>query len=206
VAGLARSSVFGTQLYDELADTNQFRFYTCDITKSESVQAAADAARRDFGPFTVLVHNASSITIAPFIETTVEHFEDLWRVTCLGGVNSAKSVLPDMLAAKSGTMIFTGATAALRGGSSFSAFASAKFALRGLTQSLAREYGVKGIHVAHVVVDGLIWAQKARDRFDAKEENCLSPDAIADQYLGLIEQDRSTWTQELDLRPYLETF
>ena len=134
------------------------------------LQELSDQARTDLGPIRVLVHNASSIHIAPFLDTTPEQFEDLWRVTCLGAVNSARAVLPDMLAQNPGVMIFTGATAALRGGARFSAFAAAKFALRGLAQSLAREHAPNGIHVAHVIVDGLIWAEKARDRFDAKEE------------------------------------
>lgn len=206
VAALARSTSYGATLAAELADTNQFRFYACDVTRTDSVQAVADAARKDLGPFRVLVHNASTIQIAPFLDTTPSQFEDLWRVTCLGAVNSAQAVLPDMLAEKSGAMLFTGATAALRGGARFSAFAAAKFALRGLAQSLAREHGRNGVHVAHVIVDGLIWAEKARERFDAKEEDCLSPEAIADQYVGLVDQDRSAWTQELDLRPYSESF
>lgn len=206
VAALARSSDYGAVLTNELADTHRFRFYQCDITKNDSVHGVTDQARTDLGPIGVLVHNASTIHIAPFLEITPEHFADLWRVTCLGAVNSAQAVVPDMLAQNTGTMIFTGATAALRGGARFSAFAAAKFALRGLAQSLAREYGPNGIHVAHVIVDGLIWAEKARERFDVKEQHCLNPDAIADQYLGLIEQDQSAWTQELDLRPYSESF
>lgn len=206
VAALARSSAYGARLADDVAQSNRFRFYACDVTKSDSVNAAADEARSTLGEFSVLVHNASTIHIASFMETTAQQFEDLWRVTCLGAVNSAQAVLPDLLTRKSSAMIFTGATASLRGGASFSAFASAKFALRGLSQSLAREFGPKGVHVAHVNVDGLIWSAGARDRFDAKEDECLQPDAIADQYLSLIDQDRSAWTQELDLRPYSESF
>lgn len=206
VAGLARSSEHGPKLAAELASTGRFRSYSCDVSRGESVKAVVDEARSEFGAISVLIHNASSMHIDAFMDTSAGHFEDLWRVTCLGAVNSAHAVLPDMLAQNSGTMIFTGATAAIRGGARFSAFASAKFALRGLAQSLAREYGPRQIHVTHVLLDGLIWAQKARDRVSVNEEDCLHPDAIAEQYVGLINQDRSTWTQELDLRPYSESY
>lgn len=206
VAGLARSSSFGKQLQAEIGPESRFRFYDCDVTNVESVNETSVRARRDLGSFEVLVHNASTIVIAPFAETKTADFEKLWRVTCLGAVLSSQAVLPDMLAARSGSIIITGATASLRGGANFAAFASAKFALRGLAQSLAREHGKNGIHVAHAIVDGLIWAQKARDRFDAKEDDCLKPESIAEQYLNLIEQDPSAWTHELDLRPYGENF
>ena len=100
----------------------------------------------------------------------------------------------------------TGATASIRGGAKFAAFASAKFALRGLAQSLAREFGPQGIHVAHVLIDGLIWGPPARDLHGAEQINCISPESIAKTYMGLIEQDSSCWTHEVDIRPYKESF
>jgi len=100
-----------------------------------------------------------------------------------------------------------GATGSLRGGRRSAAFASSKFALRGLAQSLAREFSPAGIHIAHVVLDGLIWSEQTRARFAVAEQRaCMSPQALAAAYLSLIEQDRSTWTHELDLRPWSEPF
>ena len=98
-------------------------------------------------------------------------------------------------------------TVALRGGVGFGAFAAAKFALRGLVQSLAREFGPRGIHVAHVVIDGLIWSQQTRERFDnVSQSSCLDPDAVADAFQNLIAQNGCAWTHELDLRPAQEKF
>lgn len=205
VVALARSATASKALTEHL-DPAGLDYHCCDVSNPAAVAKAVTRSREKFGPFNVLVHNAASVLIEPFEATTPEQFSDLWKVCCLGAVNSAQAVLPDMRKASSGTMIFTGATAALRGSAKFSAFASAKFALRGLSQSLARELGPEGIHVAHVVVDGLIWGDRARDRFKVAEQDCLSPDAIAEQYLSIIDQDRSAWSQELDLRPYSESF
>ena len=207
VAGLARSADFGKSLSQDMAEAGlRFRFYESDVSNAASVSDAIDRARDEFGPVSALVHNAGAFLLAPFAETREEDFRRLWEVTCLGGVLAAQAVLPDMLARGGGAMLFTGATAALRGGANFAAFASAKFALRGLVQALAREHHPNGIHVAHVIIDGLIWGPQARDRFNVDEDSCLHPDAIAAQYLSLLDQDRSAWTQELDLRPYVEKF
>jgi short-subunit dehydrogenase len=107
-----------------------------------------------------------------------------------------------MRAHGAGSLIFSGATGSRRGAARSAAFASSKFALRGLTQSLAREHSAFGIHVAHVVLDGLIWSERTRARFPAAEQRaCMSAEALATSYLGLIEQERSAWTHELELRP-----
>ena len=111
-----------------------------------------------------------------------------------------------MLEQGNGSILFTGATASIRAGGNFAAFASAKFALRGLAQSLAREFDPQGIHVAHVIIDGLIWGQPAKHLHKAQEGDCLKPEAIAEVYLNIIEQDSSAWTHELDLRPHSESF
>ena len=115
-------------------------------------------------------------------------------------------VIPHMAERGRGTIVLTGATAGLRGGANFSAFASAKFALRGLAQSLAREFGPQGIHVAHVVLDGLIDEVQTEQRFGTSAACRMSPAAIAQAYLGLVRQDRCAWTHELDLRPFSESF
>ena len=154
----------------------------------------------------VLIHNPQLLTIKPFEQTTIEVFEQTWRVTCLGAVIAAQAVIPHMAARQQGMIILSGATAGLRGGANFSAFASAKFALRGLAQSLAREYGPKGVHVAHVVLDGLIDEPQTDQRFGAQTSGRMDPRAIAQAYLDLSTQPPSAWTHEMDLRPFSERF
>ena len=121
-------------------------------------------------------------------------------------MHGLQRVLPNMLLNKSGTILVSGATASIKAGAGFSAFASAKFALRGLTQSLAREFGPQGIHVAHIIIDGLVWGPQAEKIFRKDPEICLKPSAIADSYFHLIQQHHSAWTYELDLRPDIERF
>jgi NAD(P)-dependent dehydrogenase (short-subunit alcohol dehydrogenase family) len=154
----------------------------------------------------VLIHNAQLLMIKPFTEISSDAFEQVWRVICLGAMASAQAVLPHMAARKSGTVIFSGATAGLRGGVNFSAFASAKFALRGLSQALAREFGPKGVHVAHVVIDGLIDAPQTNLRFGTAASGRMDSKSIAEAYLDLAAQHPSAWTQEMDLRPFAERF
>ena len=125
---------------------------------------------------------------------------------CLGAVYGSQRVLPGMLQAKRGALPLIGATASVKAGASFSAFGSAKFALRGLAQSLARELGPRGIHVAHLVIDGVMWCERADERFQIQREQCLDSESVARTCLHLLEQQRSAWTHELDIRPDVETF
>ena len=176
-----------------------------DLTEPEAVaRALAPHAER----VAVLIHNAHALLIRPFEETAPAEFERIWRVCVLGAVAAAQTVLPHMAARGAGAVILTGATAGLRGGANFAAFASAKFALRGLAQSLAREYGPRGVHAAHVVLDGLIEEAQSDARFGKPQEPDarLDPDAVARIYLDLSRQHRSAWTQELDVRPFAERF
>ncbi len=212
VAGLARSENFGKELERALSQTEaaagpaDFKHFCCDLAEPMAVRETIEDVERLWGAPGVLIHNASQILIKPALEITAKEFESVWRVTCLGGMIAAKAVIPAMQKKGGGAILFTGATAALRGGAKFAAFASAKFALRGLAQALAREHGADGIHVAHVVVDGLIWSEKTVERFNPAREACLEPDAIAEAYYQLITQDRSAWSQEIDLRPFSEKF
>jgi len=129
------------------------------------------------------------------------------NIACVGAAEAARAVLPGMIARARGTIIFTGATAAMRGSSGFAAYAPAKFAARGLAQSLAREFGPKGIHVAHVVIDGLINTPKIREWMPQRDATTmLDTDAIAEVYWQLHVQHASTWTHELDIRPHTESF
>ncbi len=177
-----------------------------DVSDAASVTAAVAQVEQTLGPIGVVVHNARRpFAMGGFLETSPETFEATWRTSCLGLVHLAQATLPGLVE-RGGTLLVTGATAGVRGGGRFSAFAASKFALRGLTQSLAREFGPQGVHVAHVIIDGIIWSERARDGFGLEEDAAMQPDAIAANYVHLHQQHRSAWTHELDLRPDRETF
>lgn len=205
VAGLARTTEAGKSLLKKLGEES-FLSIQCDITNRQSMEDSIVNIEKQFGTISVYIHNAYYLQMDNYLDTSPDDFKALWEVTCLGAVYGTQYVLPGMLEQNEGCIIATGATASVKAGSGFSAFSSAKFALRGLMQSLAREYGPQGIHIAHVINDGLIWGQQAEHKFSADKNNCLLPEAIADSYLHLIQQHRSAWTQELDLRPDSETF
>jgi NAD(P)-dependent dehydrogenase (short-subunit alcohol dehydrogenase family) len=177
---------------------------TGDASDERQVLALAAQLGR-LGRLRAAVFNVGAGTWAPSLDLTAEQFEQTWRVTAFSGFLVGREAVRLLLAARGGSLIFTGATASVRGRPPFAAFASAKAALRSLSQSLAREFGPKGIHVAHVVIDGGIRSTRhpeAAGRPDAT----LDPDAIAATYLFLLEQPRSTWTWEIELRPWVERF
>lgn len=141
------------------------------------------------------------------IDATPDEFETAWRVTVYGALLCSQEVIPGMIDAGPGTILFTGATSSVRGREGSVGFSSAKFGSRGLADAMARELWPMGIHVTHIVVDGIIDTPAARARFrPTDEEPLLLPDAMAESYWHLIEQDRSSWTFELDLRPHREAF
>jgi NAD(P)-dependent dehydrogenase (short-subunit alcohol dehydrogenase family) len=204
VVGLSRSDRCAAQIRQAVEQHDGcYVHIACDVTSPGKVAAALAPYAGRIG---VLVHNASVLLIRPFERTTAIEFEHIWRVTCLGAVLSAQAVLPHMAARGKGTIIFTGATAAIRGGANFSAFASAKFALRGLAQSLAREFSPKGVHIAHLVLDGLIDEAQTDQRFGTSSTGRMSPQAIAQAFVDLSAQHPSAWTHEMDLRPFSERF
>ncbi|HEX2789992.1 MAG TPA: SDR family NAD(P)-dependent oxidoreductase [Steroidobacteraceae bacterium] len=181
-----------------------------DVTRAEDV-ARFVASAEALGPLSLAVHNAGGNRPSPFLQVDPKVFEEHWRAHALGAFLLAQAALPRMLERQTGTLIFTGATASLRGRANFASFSAAKAALRMVAQSLAREFGPKGIHVAHVIVDGVIDGERARafmanadERFGP--DGMLHPDRIAEAYLLLHRQQRSAWTQELDLRPWSEGF
>lgn len=180
--------------------------YPTDATDAANVRASFARLREELGAPEVLVYNAGLFRMAGFLDTPPEDFEAAWRINCHGAVLCAREVLPAMLEAGRGTLLFTGATASLRGGPRSAAFASGKFGLRALAQSLAREFGPRGIHVAHVVIDGVIDTRRAQARSGTQPAQLLSPEAIAETYWHLHRQDASAWTQELDVRPAPEKF
>lgn len=173
-----------------------------DVSRPAEVQAAVKRLRSELGPIGTLLHNASSSAGEGLRGTTVADFESSWRIATLGGFVCAQETAPDMIAAGEGVMLFTGATSSVRGGG-WLAFSSAKFALRGLVQALGRELWPQGVHVAHVVVDGIIGPAGAA--IGASEPK-LDPDHMAEAYWHLASQPRSAWTLELDLRPAREKF
>lgn len=162
-------------------------------------------------PLRVAIHNAGGNRPAPFLQVQAAVFEEHWRAHALGGFLLAQAALPPMLARGEGTLLFTGASGSLRGRANFVPFSAAKAAVRMIAQSLAREFGPLGIHVGHIVVDGAIDGDRIRAFFkDADqrwgEDGMLAPEAIAEAYLALHRQHRSAWTQELDVRPWRESF
>jgi NAD(P)-dependent dehydrogenase (short-subunit alcohol dehydrogenase family) len=153
-------------------------------------------------PLAGVIHNAMQFHRESFLDTTPEMFEQVWRSMTLTAVNVAQQAIPRLRAHGGGTLIFSGASGSLRAGPLFSAFSSAKFALRGLAQSLAREHTSDGIHVAHTILDGLIWSEKTQQRFaNAKEASSMAANDMAEVYWQLFHQAPSAWTHELDLRP-----
>ncbi len=180
--------------------------FPTDVTNEAALKHTFDQVRAQLGIPMVLVYNAALFLRASFLELTPEQFESAWRANCFGAFLGAQQVLPDMLAQQQGTILFTGATAALRGRAGFAGMAVGKFGLRALAQSLAREFAPQGIHVAHVIIDGMIDTTWVRSMFSDADQTFLSPDAIAENYWHLYQQDASAWTLELDLRPAVETF
>lgn len=178
-----------------------------DAADPASVRAAFAAIGRELGPPEVLVYNAGAYQIAGILEVTPEQFTACWQANCMGAFLAAQQVLPAMLERGGGTLLFTGATASLRGSARFSCLAVGKFGLRALAQSLARELGPRGIHVAHIIIDGQIDTPRLRAAApDREPATLLSADAIAETYWQLHQQDSTVWTQELDLRPATEKF
>lgn len=179
---------------------------------SQEADMAAIAAKiADIGPLTVAVFNAADRPTAPSLELSAAAFERTWRIGTLGGFLFGREAIRAMLPRERGTLLFTGATASVRGRPPFAAFAAAKAGLRSVAQTLAREFGPKGLHVAHVVIDGAIDGERIRTAAPAwaaerGPDGLLGIGAIADVYWHLHAQPRSAWTHELDLRPYNETF
>ena len=204
ILGLARSDK-AAGFVDNLvtAAGGTYTHIAADLTQPAKLAAelTPHVRGRHLAPIEIMIHNAQALPIKPFAETDAAEFETVWRVVCLGAMTVAQQVLPAMLAAGKGAILLSGATASLHGNVKFAAFASAKFALRGLAQSLAREYGPAGIHVCHVVIDGLIDTAKSDQRFGPAQVKRMDPDAVARAYLNLVRQEPTVRTHELDLRP-----
>ena len=185
-----------------------------DTTREDDVVRLFDRAMSPGDgrePSGLVVFNAGNNQRSDFRELTAAQFEDFWRVGCFGGFLVGREAARRLAPLGRGTVIFTGASGSLRGKPGFAHFAAAKAGLRMIAQSMAREYGPLGIHVAHVVVDGAINGDRIRNRMPALikergEDGLLGIDAIADTYWAIHRQPRSAWTQEVDLRPFKEAF
>jgi NAD(P)-dependent dehydrogenase (short-subunit alcohol dehydrogenase family) len=202
VAMLARSP---DRLKSLEAQITGARGYPTDVTDPAAVAGTFARVREDLGPVDVLLHNAGSGVFGDFLRTPPATFEESWRVNTLALVLCGQEAARDMRKAGRGAIVVTGATASLRGGANFAAFASAKAAQRSLAQSMARLLAPEGIHVALVVVDGVIDIPRTRELFaDRGDDFFLKPEAIAETVYQLVHQDRSAWSFEVDLRPFGE--
>jgi NAD(P)-dependent dehydrogenase (short-subunit alcohol dehydrogenase family) len=206
VAVVARNGNTVAPIAEQIASTGGVaRPYTADVTDASSVAALFVSIRAALGAPDVLVYNAGAFQIGSVLELSPDAFERAWRANCLGAFLCAREVAGAMVERGSGTILLTGATASLRGSARFSALAVGKFGLRALAQSMARELGDKGVHVAHIVIDGQIESERTRQA-GRDAATVLAPDAIAETYWQLHAQDRTAWTLELDLRPAVEKF
>jgi len=193
------------------ADGGKALAFGCDARSEEATVQLFKQLEQDHGEVEVLVFNIGANVFFGITDTTERVYRKVWEMGALAGFLAGREAARVMLPRKRGTIIFTGATASIRGGSGFSAFASAKFALRALAQSMARELGPQGIHVAHSIIDGAIDTDFIRNTFPETyalkdQGGILNPEHIAEQYWQLHMQPRDCWTQELDLRPWMETF
>jgi NAD(P)-dependent dehydrogenase (short-subunit alcohol dehydrogenase family) len=188
-----------------------FEVVVGDVTDAPAVDELVARADRPQAPLEVAVFNAGGNWPKRYLEMDRAFFEDMWRVNALAGLTFSQAAVRAMLPRGRGTLLFTGATASLRGRAGFAGFASAKAALRALAQSCAREFGPQGLHVAHVVIDGAVDGDRIHTFLPELRERrgpdgLLDPDAIATCYYQLHQQPRSAWTHELDLRPWTESW
>ena len=182
-----------------------------DARDEDAMVALFDRVEAEIGRVAVAVFNIGANVPSPLLTETARKYRKIWELTALAGFFTGREAARVMLPRGKGTILFTGATASLRGGAGFAAFAGGKHALRALAQSMAREFGPQGLHVGHVVVDGAIDTAFIRDtfpdRYAAKaHDGILDPDHIADAYWFLHAQPRDAWTHEIDLRPWTEKF
>ncbi|WBY03322.1 SDR family oxidoreductase [Ramlibacter tataouinensis] len=213
IACVTRRSAEAVQpLVDRIrAEGGQAHGFGSDARKEEDVAALVERIESQIGPIEVLAFNIGANVRASILDETARRYFKVWEMACFAGFLNGREVARRMVARGRGTILFTGATASMRGSAGFAAFAGAKHALRALAQSMARELGPRGIHVAHAVIDGAIDTAFIRENFPERyarkdQGGILDPEHIADQYWMLHRQPRDAWTHELDLRPWMETF
>jgi NAD(P)-dependent dehydrogenase (short-subunit alcohol dehydrogenase family) len=191
------------------SDGGDAHAFGLDACNEAAVSECFEQIERTCGPLEIVVYNAAIGARRPITELSAGTFRRVWETDCFGAFLVGREAARCMLPRARGSIFFTGATAALRGGAEFAAFAAAKHGARALAQSMARELGPQGIHVAHIIVDGPIDGEFVRTTFpalvaDRPDDGLLDPEAIASNYLMLHNQPRNAWTHELDLRPWVE--
>lgn len=191
------------------AEGGEAHGFACDARKEEDVIALVEHIESQIGPIEAFVFNIGANVPCSILEETARKYFKIWEMACFSGFLNAREVAKRMAKRQRGTLLFTGATAGMRGAAGFAAFAGAKHGIRALAQSMARELGPMNIHVAHVVVDGAIDTDFIRDSFPEKyatkdQDGILNPEHIAENYWYLHSQPRDAWTFELDLRPWSE--
>lgn len=200
----ARSAPYLETLAGEIGDSALP--VPADITDPDQVENGFRQVREAFGPVDILVNHASYAVWKGLLDLTPEEFERAWRISVYGAFLCTRQAMQDMQKG-GGAILFTGATSAVRGRGGALAFSSAKFGLRGMAESLARELWPRNIHVAHIVIDGVIDTPEVRKKLaPGPDEPLLNPDDIAETYWSLVRQPRSAWTLELDVRPHNEDF
>jgi NAD(P)-dependent dehydrogenase (short-subunit alcohol dehydrogenase family) len=199
---LARNEASLRQIATEIEDAS---VYPCDLSQPASIAKTFKAIAKDLGPVDTLIYNAGSGVWGTIDQISPEAMEYAWKINTMGLFHCAQHVLPVMRDSQQGNIIVIGATASIRGGANFTAFASAKAAQRSLAQSMARHVGRDGIHVSVVILDGVVDLPQTRKIFtDKPDDFFLSPDSIAESVFHLTQQETTAWTFELDLRPYQE--
>lgn len=192
------------------AEGGKARAFGCDARQEDQVAAMVDTIEREIGTLEAVVFNIGANVRFPILETTARVYRKVWEMAAYAGFLTGREAARVMLPRGRGTIIFTGATASVRGRAGFAAFSGAKHALRALAESMARELGPQGIHVAHPIIDGAIDTAFIRDNFPERyalkdQDGILNPAHIADAYWHLHTQPRDCWTFELDLRPWSES-
>ena len=204
VALLARTTELSAKLASSLPEA---RAYACDVTDAGSIARAFDSVRRELGEVEVLVYNAGSGVWGSVEEATAADFEGAWRVNALGSFLASKQVMPAMKRAGRGSIVFVGATASRKGGARSASFSSAKGAQRSLAESMARALWPAGIHVALIVVDGVVDLPRTRERMPDKPASFfIQPDDVAEIGFRLTQQRPSAWSFEVEARPFGESW
>ena len=196
------------------AEGGKAHSYSLDAREEDQVINGINTIESEVGALDIVIFNVGGNVNFPLIETTERVFRKVWMMACLGGFLTGREAAKHMLARGHGSIFFTGATASIRGGKGYSAFSSAKFGLRALAQSMARELGPQGIPVAHLILDAGVDTEFVRQRISAAGGNpdslapdtLMRPESVAEAYWQLHHQSRDAWTHECDLRPFAETF
>ncbi|MBT3798807.1 MAG: SDR family NAD(P)-dependent oxidoreductase [Porticoccaceae bacterium] len=197
-------------LIDEITATGADAFgFACDARKEDATESLFSNIEENIGEIDVVVFNVGANVPMGILETDSRKFFKIWEMACFAGFLNGREAARYMTKRKRGTILFTGATASVRGSAGFAAFASAKHGLRALAQSMARELGPKNIHVAHIVIDAAVDTQWIKDNLPTYEQRkavdgIVKPDDLATNYVTLYDQPRNAWTFELDIRPWDE--